>query len=112
MNLTGQGVVGDVCGPVGTAAAVHFGIATPNVKILEHFNDFADSGVSDLVDCAPRVDETDGCFAASDRPGLGLTLNREACARMPRSRAFFDLFAPGWERRDAAQPASASKELV
>jgi galactonate dehydratase len=31
----------NVCGPVGTMANVHFAIATPNDKVLEHFNDFA-----------------------------------------------------------------------
>ena len=32
----------NVCGPVGTMANVHFAVATPNYKVLEHFNDFAD----------------------------------------------------------------------
>ncbi len=40
----------NVCGPVGTMANVHFAIATPNYKVLEHFNDFADPWVQDLVD--------------------------------------------------------------
>jgi len=39
----------NVCGPVGTAANVHFAVATPNYKVLEHFNDFADPWVFDLV---------------------------------------------------------------
>ena len=40
----------NVCGPVGTMANVHFAVATPNYKVLEHFNDFADPWVQDLVD--------------------------------------------------------------
>ena len=32
----------NVGGPVATAANVHFAVATRNVDILEHFNDFAD----------------------------------------------------------------------
>jgi galactonate dehydratase len=50
----------NVCGPVGTMANVHFAIATPNYKTLEHFNDFADPWVQDLVDVAPVVAAEDG----------------------------------------------------
>ena len=74
----------NVCGPVGTAANVHFAVATPNYKVLEHFNDFADPWVSDLVDGAPSVDPDDGCFPLPTTPGLGVRLNRDACARYPR----------------------------
>ena len=66
----------NVCGPVGTMANVHFAVATPNYKILEHFNDFADAWVHDLVDHPARVDASDGCFAIPDRPGLGRRGNR------------------------------------
>ena len=52
----------NVCGPVGTMANLHFAVATPNYKVLEHFNDFADSWVHDLVDHPPRS-TADGCFA-------------------------------------------------
>ena len=88
----------NVCGPVGTAAMLHFSVATPNVKILEHFNDFADAWVSDLVDTAPAVG-ADGCFEAPSAPGLGLRLNHDACAEHPRTRRTLSLFDPGWERR-------------
>jgi galactonate dehydratase len=30
-------------------ANVHFAVATPNYKVLEHFNDFADPWAQDLV---------------------------------------------------------------
>ena len=55
----------NVCGPVGTMANLHFAVATPNYKVLEHFNDFADSWVHDLVDAPPRIDPADGCFTAA-----------------------------------------------
>ena len=75
----------NVCGPVGTMANLHFAVATPNYKVLEHFNDFADAWVHELVDHSPRIDPADGCFVAPDRPGLGLKLNhdvvREASAK-------------------------------
>jgi galactonate dehydratase len=89
----------NVCGPVGTAANVHFAIATPNYKVLEHFNDFADPWVLDLVDAAPRVDPVDGCFALPERPGLGVRLNHDACAAHPRTGGRLKLFEAGWERR-------------
>jgi galactonate dehydratase len=89
----------NVCGPVGTIANVHFGVATPNYKVLEHFNDFADPWVQDLVDHAPRVGVDDGCFGLPDRPGLGVSLNHEACAAHPRTGGRLKLFEKGWERR-------------
>ena len=89
----------NVCGPVGTAAALHFAVATPNVKVLEHFNDFADSWVSELVDEPPLVEAMDGCFAAPEAPGLGLRLDPEACAEHPRTHRGLSLFTPGWEHR-------------
>jgi galactonate dehydratase len=93
----------NVCGPVGTMANVHFAIATPNYKVLEHFNDFADPWVFDLVDYAPRVDAADGCFALPDRPGLGVALNHDACAAHPPSGGRLRLFEAGWEKRQAAR---------
>jgi galactonate dehydratase len=98
----------NVCGPVGTAANIQLAASIPNYRILEHFNDFADPWVSELVDSAPFVSKDDGCFAISDRPGLGLRLNHEVCAEHPASRAHFALFESGWEKRasGAARPES------
>lgn len=89
----------NVCGPVGTMANVHFAIATPNYKVLEHFNDFADRWVFDLVDHAPQVDAADGCFALPERPGLGVRLNHDVCAAHPPTGGRLKLFEAGWERR-------------
>jgi galactonate dehydratase len=89
----------NVCGPVGTMANVHFAVATPNYKVLEHFNDFADPWVCDLVDHAPRVAPEDGCFALPDRPGLGVRLNHDACAAHPPTGGRIKLFEAGWEKR-------------
>ena len=58
--------------------------------------------VSELVDIAPAVDPLDGCFAVPDRPGLGVRLDREACARHPRTSARLRLFTPGWQKRQGA----------
>jgi galactonate dehydratase len=94
----------NVCGPVGTAANLHFAIACGNYKVLEHFNDFADPWVFDLVTGAPRVDEADGCFAVPTAPGLGVTLDRAIAAEHPRTGAHFNLMREGWERRNELTP--------
>src|SRR5260221_11300900 len=96
----------NVCGPVGTMANLHLAVATPNYKVLEHFNDFADGWVQDPGDARRRIDPSDGCFPLPDRPGLGLALEHEACAAHPRTGGRIPLFEPGWERRGfgAAKP--------
>ena len=93
----------NVSGPVGTAANIHFAIAAGNYKILEHFNDFADPWVRELVDNAPSVDHENGTFGVPAGPGLGVALNREACAEHPRTDAHFNLVEPGWERRGSGR---------
>lgn len=89
----------NVCGPVATMANLHLAVATPNYKVLEHFNDFADSWVHDLVDAPPRVDRRDGCFGVPQKPGLGLKLNKDVCKEHPRSGGRIKLFEEGWEKR-------------
>jgi galactonate dehydratase len=89
----------NVCGPVGTMANIHLAIATPAVRILEHFNDFADPWVSDLVDVAPTVDKADGAFGLPTGTGLGLKLDTAACAQYPARGKLIRLFQPGWEQR-------------
>ena len=89
----------NVCGPVGTIANIHFAIATPNHLVLEHFNDFADTWVNELVDAPPLVDAFDGCFALPTEPGLGVRLDHEACAEHPRTHAGIFLLNDGWEKR-------------
>ena len=96
----------NVCGPVGTTANIHFAVATPNHLILEHFNDFADTWVSELVDEAPAIDALDGCFAAPTAPGLGIRLDHDACAEHPRTHSGIFLFSEGWERR--GEPSTAT----
>jgi galactonate dehydratase len=89
----------NVCGPVGTMANLHLAACTPNVRVLEHFNDFADEWMAELVDEAPTVSAADGCFSVPDRPGLGLQLDHDACAAHPRTGGRIELFENGWELR-------------
>ncbi len=91
----------NVGGPIGTAAALHVGACTPNFKSLEHFNDFADPWIADVIRGGPRVSAEDGCFPLPSEPGLGVRIDWDAVAEHPPRPVHFDLFRPGWERRDA-----------
>lgn len=93
----------NVCGPIGTAAALHCCIAAPNVKVLEHFNDFADPWVHDLVTDAPRVDEKTGAFAKPVKPGLGIELNEAVALAHPRTGGRLALYSEGWEKRQQVE---------
>ncbi|MFF2520557.1 mandelate racemase/muconate lactonizing enzyme family protein [Streptomyces liangshanensis] len=89
----------NVGGSVLTAASLQLAACTPNFKILEHFNDFADAEIKKVVKGAPQVDPADGCFPVSHAPGLGVEFDVEAAAEFPQQRARFDLWAEGWEKR-------------
>jgi galactonate dehydratase len=45
------------------------------------------------------VDRRDGCFAVPQRPGLGVRLNHDECAKHPRTGGRIKLFEAGWEKR-------------
>src|SRR5579875_3008110 len=91
----------NVCGPVGTAAALHLAACTPNFKIQEHFNDFADAWVKGAVEGLPEVDPADGCFPLPNGPGLGIKLNEAFIAEHPPQDVFFKLYAEDWQYRQA-----------
>jgi galactonate dehydratase len=87
----------NVGGPVSTAAALHLAACTPNFKIQEHFNDFADSYVLDAAPGLPKVEN--GYFALPEGPGLGLTLNEDVIAAHPPQGAHFNLYQTDWHKR-------------
>ena len=89
----------NVGGPVSTAAALHFAASTPNFKILEHFNDFAEDWVKQAAPGNPEVQ--DGYFALPQGPGLGVKLDEEVICEHPQQKIFFNLFAENWHRRQA-----------
>lgn len=91
----------NVGGPISTAAALHFAASTPNFKIQEHFNDFADTWVKEAAPGNPEV--VDGYFALPQGPGLGITLNEDVLRDHPQQRIFFNLFAENWHFRQAVQ---------
>jgi galactonate dehydratase len=93
----------NVCGPVGTVAALHLAACTANFKIQEHFNDFADAWVKGVAEGVPEVDAADGCFPLPTAPGLGVKLNEALIAEHPREDVFFDLFQQDWQLRQATR---------
>jgi galactonate dehydratase len=90
----------NVGGPVSTAAALHLAACTSNFKILEHFNDFGEAYVKAAAPGVPEV--VDGYFTLPTGPGLGVVLDEAVIAAHPRRNAHFNLFAPDWQKREAA----------
>ncbi len=89
----------NVGGPVSTAAALHLAACTPNFKIQEHFNDFAESYVKAAAPGVPEV--VDGSFALPQGPGLGVTLDEEVIRANPKQNVHFNLFRDDWHKRQA-----------
>ncbi len=89
----------NVGGPVSTAAALHLAACTPNFKIQEHFNDFAEAYVKEAAPGLPEV--VDGYFALPPGPGLGVKLNEDVIHAHPRQEIHFNLFAEDWHKRQA-----------
>ena len=82
---------------VSTAAALHLGACTPNMKIQEYFNDFAEPFVKASAAGLPEV--VDGFFPLPTGPGLGVRLNEEVVEAHPYRRQHFNLFSEDWHRR-------------
>jgi galactonate dehydratase len=93
----------NVGGPVLTAANLHLAACTPNFKILEHFNDFADEEVKHAAPGVPEV--IDGYFELPTRAGLGVELDVAFVAERPSQGAHFDLYAEDWHLRRASDGA-------
>lgn len=89
----------NVGGPVSTAAALHLAACTPNFKIQEHFNDFAEAYVKEAAPGLPEV--VDGYFALPSGPGLGVSLNENLIRAHPYQKIHFNLFADDWHKRQA-----------
>jgi len=71
-----------VCGsPISTAAALQLEAAIPNFQIHEHHVNAIKRPNREL--CVPDYQPTNGRFAISDLPGLGIELNDAAVAKHP-----------------------------
>jgi galactonate dehydratase len=89
----------NVSASVGTAAALHLAACTPNVKILEYFNDFAEDHVRECGSGLPDV--VDGYFPLPSGPGLGVAFREDVVREFPYRRQHFNLFSEDWHRRQA-----------
>jgi galactonate dehydratase len=87
----------NVGGPVSTAAALHLAACTPNFKVQEHFNDFAEAYVKHAAPGNPEV--VDGAFALPEGPGLGVALDEDMIKEHPPRAVRFDLFESDWHLR-------------
>lgn len=86
-------------GPVSSAMCIQLAACTPNFYIQEIFDDYNVPWERDLVDHPVQV--VNGYIEPSERPGLGVEIDLDACARHPYEPAnFLPLFAEGWERRE------------
>ncbi len=65
----------NVGGVITTVATLHMLFGLRNAKILEHFNDFADSQIKQVASPYPEV--IAGHFELPQGPGWGVTLNEE-----------------------------------
>jgi galactonate dehydratase len=74
-------------GPVALCAAVHLDWATPNAVIQEDFARFDVPWRKDYVFGAELM--SDGECLLPDKPGLGIELHTEACARHPYKKNTF-----------------------
>jgi galactonate dehydratase len=83
-------------GPVALCAALHFGWATPQVAIQEHFGDYDVPWRDELLfgwnPVSASQGQGQGEFVLPQGVGLGVELNIEACARHPYKRDTLTLF--------------------
>ena len=71
----------NVGGIVSTMAALHLCLTLRNVKILEHFNDFADLHIKKAGTGYPEV--IGGYFPIPEKPGWGIDLDEDFIANHP-----------------------------
>jgi len=88
-------------GPVCTAASLHFGFCTTNLKVQECFDDFSETWVVDAVPGTPRP--KDGYFYPPEKPGLGVELNEDLIKKHPMKVGFFNMWEEDWHMRQFAK---------
>lgn len=84
--------------PFCTTASAHVALAIPNFKILETFDSLLEPYVFDaLKGCLPVFG---GRVALPTAPGIGVELDDAVFAEHPPTQGFWNMFAPGWEKRE------------
>jgi galactonate dehydratase len=75
----------NVGGVISTLAALHLCFTLRNVKILEHFNDFADPFVKKVANFYPEV--KDGFFNLPEGPGWGVEIDEDFILAHPPDKS-------------------------
>ena len=84
--------------PLHTMTALHLCAVTPNVFILECFDDFLQPWTADVLKGFVRV--RDGYLEIPQAPGWGVELDEEEAKKHPYSSGnYMAMFETGWERR-------------
>jgi len=84
--------------PLHTMTALHLCAVTPNVFILECFDDFLQPWTADVLKGFVRV--RDGYLEIPQAPGWGGELDEEEAKKHPYSSGnYMAMFETGWERR-------------
>jgi galactonate dehydratase len=84
--------------PLCTTASVHAVLGLTNFKILETFDGLLEDYVFQALPGVLPV--VDGSIGLPERPGLGVELVDEVFAEHPPTHRFWNMFAPGWEKRN------------
>ncbi len=90
-------------GPGCTAASVHLAACTPNFKIQETFDDYAEPWLNEVVRGSPQPH--DGRFELPQGPGLGIELDENAIRAHPPREGFFNLWDAEWHKRSIGKGA-------
>ena len=89
-------------GPICSAVSAQLGACVPNFYVQESFDIFNESWTRDLVH--PPISVVDGHVEVPEGPGLGIDINWDGVENRSSQRPHsLELFAEGWERRDADQ---------
>ncbi len=86
-------------GPLATTHAVHFGLTTPAVMVQEVFDDYEEPWVLEAFEGSAKV--VGGAHCVSKAPGFGVKVHDQVLDQHPFSDRHLDLFAEGWEQREA-----------
>lgn len=86
-------------GPLATTHAMHFGLACGQVMVQEVFDDFEDDWVCEAFE--GRAVVCDGHAVVDDGPGFNVRVVERILRQHPFADRHLDLFAEGWEQRQA-----------
>ncbi|MFD2081551.1 galactonate dehydratase [Actinopolymorpha cephalotaxi] len=84
--------------PFCTTATVHAALGMPQLLVLETFDSLLEDYVADALRGALPI--SSGRIQLPTKPGIGIELDDSVFAEHPPRSGFWNMFAPGWEKRD------------